>query len=399
MKVSNTDVWSNPSALLRFSTFMDSVLGMDEPSGGWGALVAAIDEGLLDEVLNTGSPVTSSRGEAVPTLLWCCCLYASPEVVAALLARGADPNVWTGRPAPEATEKLLPLSVASSRGNAEIVRLLLDAGATMVEEETLVAACEGGHRDVFELLVSRGARVDRTLSFEGITLLDHCVGPYGTSAATRAGITDRIRTMLAEKSAEGPPLLECVGRPRKIEGLSAFIRPRIDHELSLSWIVLAVERPLDAVTAAMATEGTRVERDAAGRAVAGPEGLALMRLGGVPWTWVLLEAEMRGADYGSGRWSGRGEELARRLSKDLRTRVACVVGLETSEWSSGRRVAGDEAEARSKRRALAVVRTFAGRLGLSLPHVQLTSTGQWLRFRVYATSARAIERIDVLVTE
>lgn len=129
--------FSDPPGLLRFETFMDVVSGMQEPRGGWLALVDAIGRGEYDHVLNAGSPV-GRAGRCVPTLLCCCARFAPVEVVEALLRRGADPRVWTGAPPADEATAARPIAWAAGAGRADVVALLLTAGETASHDGLLV---------------------------------------------------------------------------------------------------------------------------------------------------------------------------------------------------------------------------------------------------------------------
>ncbi|MEJ2754134.1 MAG: ankyrin repeat domain-containing protein [Chloroflexota bacterium] len=79
--------------------------------------------------------------------------------LAAALEEGADPNAESspGRPA---------LFLAASRGNAEAVRLLIDAGADIeaetAESSILAAAAFEGHVEIIEELLDAGADINAT---------------------------------------------------------------------------------------------------------------------------------------------------------------------------------------------------------------------------------------------
>src|SRR5204862_6821791 len=72
-----------------------------------------------------------------------------------LLSRGADPN------APGA-EGWTNLSFACARGDAPLVRLLLDAGANPDDEDSLYHAVEPAEPVCLKLLLARGAAVNGT---------------------------------------------------------------------------------------------------------------------------------------------------------------------------------------------------------------------------------------------
>jgi ankyrin repeat protein len=93
-------------------------------------------------------------------------LFATDELHAAasvaiggrLLAMGADANTSTSEPDDPAI-RLSVLYRASERGNAGLVRLLLEHGANPNDGESTYHAAERNHRDVLELLLAHGAEI------------------------------------------------------------------------------------------------------------------------------------------------------------------------------------------------------------------------------------------------
>ncbi len=87
-----------------------------------------------------------------------------------LLQQGVDLNTRDA-------SGLTPLMVASGRGNAELVKILLDAGADLFAVDTragasaLHKACQGGNVEVVRLLVEAGAFVDWVAPTTGHTPL------------------------------------------------------------------------------------------------------------------------------------------------------------------------------------------------------------------------------------
>lgn len=87
--------------------------------------------------------------------------FGHHDVVALLLARGAQPNVAADNPM-----KVLPLHSAAAAPSLESVKLLLDAGAHVdaVQEggfTALQAAAHGGQVDMVRCLLEYGADSDR----------------------------------------------------------------------------------------------------------------------------------------------------------------------------------------------------------------------------------------------
>ena len=79
------------------------------------------------------------------------------EIVRLLLAAKADPG----------SGAYLPLAEAAARGNVEAVRALLEGGANINQGDpryastALIAAVNGAHRAIVELLIAAGANVDQ----------------------------------------------------------------------------------------------------------------------------------------------------------------------------------------------------------------------------------------------
>lgn len=137
------------------------------------AACAACDEAAVDSWL-TNDPAAATapiRGSDWTPLM---CLAASPlfaldrvhrgasvAIAVRLLARGADPNGATAPPS--GGEGLLTvLYRASERGNAGLVRLLLEHGARPDDGESVYHAAERGHLEVLELLRAHGAELSAT---------------------------------------------------------------------------------------------------------------------------------------------------------------------------------------------------------------------------------------------
>ena len=83
---------------------------------------------------------------------------ASVAIGERLLAMGADANTSTTQPDDPAI-RLSVLYRASERGNAGLVRLLLEHGANPNDGESTYHAAERNHRAVLELLVAHGAEI------------------------------------------------------------------------------------------------------------------------------------------------------------------------------------------------------------------------------------------------
>lgn len=84
--------------------------------------------------------------------------YRSPETIAELLAKGANPNAEDGN-------GVTPLIMIAARGNSRSLLLLLDAGARIDEDGRngcvpLTWAARNGWEKIIETLVARGADID-----------------------------------------------------------------------------------------------------------------------------------------------------------------------------------------------------------------------------------------------
>jgi ankyrin repeat protein len=111
---------------------------------------------------------------------------ASVAIAERLLALGADPHAFTL--AADGTSKLTALYRASERGNAGLVKLLLERGADPNDGESVYHAAEHNHRDVLELLVAHGAEISAALQPWNNTVLyflcGYREGQPGARAAT-----------------------------------------------------------------------------------------------------------------------------------------------------------------------------------------------------------------------
>ncbi|KAK1499028.1 hypothetical protein CCUS01_02649 [Colletotrichum cuscutae] len=86
------------------------------------------------------------------------------HIARTLLESGADPNLRGFTKHPWEDISRLPLSQASTRGQPEMVKLLLDYGADVnastTEGTALLLAATGGHDNIARLLLGAGAQVD-----------------------------------------------------------------------------------------------------------------------------------------------------------------------------------------------------------------------------------------------
>lgn len=123
------------------------------------------------------------------------------DIVRALIGAGADVN----ESGSDATAGLTPLHRAVSQGDLDVVELLLDNGAdvnvnTSSFDTPFISAVRRGHRDITELLASRGADPNAANN-QGNTPL-HLAASYGDTEMTRLLIE-----MGANVNAQNPRLL------------------------------------------------------------------------------------------------------------------------------------------------------------------------------------------------
>lgn len=133
------------------------------------ALIFAIRNGspkALAVLLEAKQVNLEARAPNGDTALMVAAYKGNREAVAALLAKGAEPNRpgWTA------------LHYAASVGNVEIVRMLLEKSAYIDAEAPnkttpLMMAARGGHTDTMKLLVEEGADVSLRNSL-GMTAAD-----------------------------------------------------------------------------------------------------------------------------------------------------------------------------------------------------------------------------------
>jgi ankyrin repeat protein len=119
---------------------------------------------------------------------------ASVAIGERLLALGADANTSTPQPDDPAI-RLSVLYRASERGNAGLVRLLLEHGANPNDGESTYHAAERNHRAVLELLLAHGAEISAAHPHWRNTVLYYLAG-YREEQPMAASATEGMRWLL-----------------------------------------------------------------------------------------------------------------------------------------------------------------------------------------------------------
>lgn len=136
---------------------------------------------------------------------------ASVAIGARLLALGADANTFTTQPDNPAT-RLSVLYRASERGNAGLVRLLLQHGAEPNDGESMYHAAERNHRDVMELLLAHGAEISAVHPHWNNTVLYFLAG-YRDGQPMAASATEGMRWLLEHGADPNVPSDTCQETP------------------------------------------------------------------------------------------------------------------------------------------------------------------------------------------
>jgi ankyrin repeat protein len=214
----------------------------------WVALTLG-DASKIDDAKAPGGPL-----DAAPLFYVARSRIAGDTVAAArdLLARGAKPNGKTA-------ESWTILSVACSRGDAELVRVLLEAGAEPNDNDSLYHSMEPAEDTCAGLLLEHGALVPGTNSLAHALDYDRI---------------DRVRLLLAHGADpnEGALLAHAVTRRRSSE----FMRLLVEHGADptrrgrngLTAYQHAVRAGATEVAETLAALGSPTERTAADDALA-----------------------------------------------------------------------------------------------------------------------------------
>lgn len=311
--------------------------------------------------------------------------YGLGEVIAALLAAGASPDV-------RGEDALTPLMIAARQGDGDAVRQLLAAGADVevrdeLERTALLWAC------------SRGTgRYD----LESIRRLLEAGADPLARAATGQAVAQYARAdpelqALVERAGEAPdPRPEgVICRPDALppdrrRGLAAFIADQLAGHPE--WSLVAVAAPIDDVSRAF-TELRRpdvVTRDVAHQPVApAPRLVWLLQLRDADWSVLIYSL----SDYVSDLGFAAGD-----LSQHLDTRAVCFIGEDTSGvgglhvFDRGERVDGVEVELYDGEEA--ILDAWAVEHGLFVPPCRLDDDGRQVLLELDGVGIEDVVRVD-----
>lgn len=284
-----------------------------ESEAGFGALAKAIRAGRLDSYLNDWAP-RADQARYAP-FLPLAVETGEPDIVAALLERGADPNlaIALGAP-PEEDERHYDVPLGCAGHSEEITRLLLNSGADvhkLSRRRSVLLLAAGKSPGAVRLLLEAGADpllrtgVDTPLSFAARN-------PNYTGAETLA-----LLQAVARKQLEGKRIasLTCKpGKKPKDTGAARGIRAFADLwlEIERSWAVLLVKASRAATSAALNKHyaGSELRTTPTEPIFDEHQPVFVVELRDMPWIIVFEEMGVRITDE-------RLRESALALSKEL----------------------------------------------------------------------------------
>jgi ankyrin repeat protein len=148
------------------------------------------------------------RGWA-PILYVCHSVFPGAGLARELLERGADPNAFFVN---EYGEMSALYGAAGIRHDPELTRILLEAGASPDDGESLYHATEAQSSECLRLLLEHGAETDATNALAHALdeerpdhvrlLLEHGASPHAVAHAVRRGRGPEIVRLLAEHGAD-----------------------------------------------------------------------------------------------------------------------------------------------------------------------------------------------------
>jgi len=197
------DAIKNNAAIAFDKCLTDGVDVNKRDRWGWNALDRAVDVGSIEfvrKLIDAGANVNAHKeGD---TALGIAVNKGRPHIAALLVKAGAIPKAF-GKNGSD------PFWTVCALGDAFLARLFLDAGAdpnsanNSGETALMKAAGKRGSLELVELLISKGADVDR-MDGQGWTALFHAVQGSRVITVVRQSFQSRAK-VLAAVSAEGMP--------------------------------------------------------------------------------------------------------------------------------------------------------------------------------------------------
>ncbi len=105
------------------------------------------DKDRLRQVMRLGADIDVKDSDGF-TLLMERILAGDTKRVFMLLEAGADPNI----PCKINQWEQMPLTVAASEGHLEIVKMLIKSGASLTDNDAMIAAAKAGHPEIVEFI-------------------------------------------------------------------------------------------------------------------------------------------------------------------------------------------------------------------------------------------------------
>ena len=210
-------------------------------------------------LLDLGADPNARNDAGATALTWA---VDDLEMTRLLLERGADPNV-------RSADGRTPLMLAAGRaGASDVVKALLDRGATLEGQAVLTPASDAGDAVTLRLLIDRGANTSllpndlalRSNCTDCVTMLLQSAGrPALTRAlesAARYGDAAGMRMLLARGAEPTPDALRAAAATENVtlEGVTALLDLKVRDEQALD---LAVRQGDTQVVAALRKAGLK----------------------------------------------------------------------------------------------------------------------------------------------